>query len=362
MKGMAIMENVYSQTKMFHFYDKLQALKAGDITPPVHVRIKPINACNHRCFYCCYRSESLFLGECMNEKDMIPQAKMREIVRDLTDCGVRAVTFTGGGEPLIYPYIDETLTFLLEKKIKVAVLTNGARLKGETSAILASGASWVRVSIDSTNPVMMAESRNVAESEFGMIIENMAEFAKKKHPDCELGINFIITQKNKDHVLEFIRLMKETGANHVKVCECIVSTRAAENNAYHAPHFRKVEDAIRQAKEQLEDQSFKVIDKFHEVDDKFGKHYRFCPFLSFLNVIAADLNVYTCQDKAYTHDGILGSIKDRSLTELWCSQEYRDRVRAINPETTCRHHCVSHAKNLALIDYLSTDARHLEFV
>jgi len=103
------MENVYSQSKIFHFNEKMTDLKADKITPPVHVRLKPINACNHRCFYCCYRNEELYLGQKMNEKDMIPREKMREIVKDLSASGVKAVTFTGGGEPLIYPYICETV-------------------------------------------------------------------------------------------------------------------------------------------------------------------------------------------------------------------------------------------------------------
>ena len=93
------MQYVYSPLKMLHFHEKLRDLARGEVTPPVHVRLKPINACNHRCFYCCYRSENLFLSQRMREKDMIPREKMAEIVSDLAACGVKAVTFSGGGEP-----------------------------------------------------------------------------------------------------------------------------------------------------------------------------------------------------------------------------------------------------------------------
>ncbi len=356
------MENVYSQGKMFHFYSKLDDLKNGRVTAPVHVRLKPINACNHRCFYCCYRSDELFLGELMDEKHMIPETKMKEIVTDMAECGVKAVTFTGGGEPLIYPHINRTVESLFQHHIKVAVLTNGSRLSGETGSLLAQGASWVRLSIDSVNNDMLAKSRGVDEQEFDRITDNIGTFSKQKHRDCELGINFIITRMNKDHVYEFIGLMKDKGADHVKVCACIVSTRGAENNLYHEPHFNQVMEQIHRAHADFSDSSFKVVNKFHEAQDAFDKTYETCPFLGFLNVIAADLNVYTCQDKAYTQAGILGSLKDMSLKELWHSSAYEKAVKALNPSLACSHHCVSHGKNLALNDFLSTDRRHLEFV
>lgn len=357
------MENVYSQAKMFHFHDKLDVLQHSRFATPVHVRLKPINACNHKCFYCCYRNDDLYLGQLMNERDMIPGDKMREIVDDLADMGVRAVTFTGGGEPLIYPHIVDTVGTLLDHRIKVAVLTNGSALKGEVMDVLAKGASWVRISIDATNGPMLSESRRVGVGEFDRIIGNIQAFSKAKHEDCELGINFIITRLNADSVYEFISLMKEKGANHVKVSECVVGTTARENNDYHKDHFDKVLKEIIRADKELSGNGFRVINKFHDFEDLYDKAYTWCPYIcGFLNVIGADLNVYTCQDKAYTGTGLIGSLKNKRLKDLWMSDEFRQSVRGIDPSRVCDHHCVQHHKNLALLDYLTTDEKHLEFV
>lgn len=357
------MENVYSQVKMFHFRERLDSLQRGEPVAPMHVRIKPINACNHNCFYCCYRSDDLYLGELLNEKDMIPQQKMQEIVEDMIDMGVKAVTFTGGGEPLIYPHFAASARRLLEGGVKVATLTNGSALSGEVAEVLAEGASWVRVSTDSVDGESIAESRDIKPEEFDKIIDNISSFSKIKNPDCELGVNFIITKLNAHKTYEFIKLMKESGADHVKVSECVVGTTASENNEYHAGYFDEVFSEIERANNDLTGDGFRVINKFHEMDDQYEKQYDFCPFVcGFLNVIAADQNVYTCQDKAYTKTGVLGSIKDRSLKEFWQSDEYRNAVLAVNPSKVCDHHCVQHGKNLALLDYLGTDRRHLEFV
>src|SRR5207249_340862 len=112
----------------------------------------------------------------------------------------------------------------------------------------------------------------------------------------------------------------------------------------------------------LEGDGFKIVDHYHQLEERFDKPYTSCPYLQFLTVIGADCNVYTCQDKAYMDDGLLGSIKDRSFKDFWFSDENARRMREIDPSAQCRHHCVSHAKNLLLTEYLSLDREHLGFV
>ena len=112
----------------------------------------------------------------------------------------------------------------------------------------------------------------------------------------------------------------------------------------------------------LADDRFSLIDHYHALEERFDKHYATCPNLTFLTVIGADGVVYTCQDKAYTQGGTLGSIKNRRFKDFWFSDENRQRLYSLNPASECGHHCVSHAKNLALHDLLSIDSEHGVFV
>ncbi len=74
--------DVYDLMKAFRFPEKIIAIKENRVTPPIHVRIKPTNSCNHSCWFCAYRVDGLYLGEEMNTRDRIPPLKMDEIVRD----------------------------------------------------------------------------------------------------------------------------------------------------------------------------------------------------------------------------------------------------------------------------------------
>lgn len=354
------MATVYSSLKLFKFQDHLKALAEKRVLAPVHIRIKPTNACNHRCWFCAYRADNLELGQDMSSRDSIPRKKMLEIVDDIVAMGVKAVTFSGGGEPLIYRHIVETVNRLGRGGVKVAALTNGAFLKGPVADAFARYGTWVRVSLDGWDDASLSRFRGVRAGEFGRIVSNMRAFARRRSK-CVLGVCLIVSKENCGRILEFCRLMKRVGVDHVKLSGCVVSTDGRKNNRYHAPIKAKVRRQIEAAKK-LVTSKFQILDHYHDLSERFDKSYTLCPYLQFLTVIGADCRVYTCQDKAYTKRGLLGSIEKRSFRKFWFSRENRKRLFAVDPSKSCDHHCVTHAKNLLIHDFLNVDWDHGDFV
>ena len=158
--------SVYSPSKIVFHKEKLESLAKGEITSPIYVRVKPENRCNHRCFYCSYDPDfDYVLSETKNNKDSLPRDKMMEILNNFKEMGVKAVTYSGGGEPLIYPYIEETLQKTLENNINLSIITNGQKLN-EKRAELLTQAKWVRVSGDSINAKLFNKIRRIPESFF----------------------------------------------------------------------------------------------------------------------------------------------------------------------------------------------------
>ena len=352
--------NVYSDLKIFHFPGKLVSLPCeASITPPLHVRWKPTNRCNHRCLYCSYRQKNLQLGRDMNIRDMAPQDKMREIAQDLVSMGVKAVTFSGGGEPLTYPYLLEASRILSAGGIKLACLTNGALLSGEVAEFFAHNAAWVRISMDGWDDVSYSRYRGVKDGEYRHIMRNMGAFAAL-NGSCVLGVNLIVDAGNAFQVEGSLRRLKEAGVHNVKVSACVVSDDPAENNAYHAPHFEMVREAVEKSKVDLADNSFELLDAWHTSAEDFVKNYNWCPFSQILTVIGADLGVYPCQDKAYNDAALLGSLQEQSFKEFWMGG--KDGFFRLRPCRDCAHHCTTNNKNLMLLEYLNCAPGHLDFV
>lgn len=355
----------YSNLKIFHFDSKLDDLKKGVISAPLHIRLKPRNKCNHSCWYCCYRTNKLELSEKFVEEDEIPWPKMQELIEDFSEMNVRAITFSGGGEPLSYAHIAQTAKMLIKEDIKIATLTNGTHLTGEIGEIFGQHASWVRISMDAADAQTYAKTRRVDLNEFDLICENIKHFAQSKSGQCEFGINFIVSKHNYKDTYKFLQLMKDLGINHVKVNECVVSTDGAINKNYYKDIEADVREQLGWAQKNLVDNSFGLVDQFCHFDpkvDSYQKHYSQCPFIQCLTVIAADLNVYTCQDKAYTTSGIIGSIKDQRFKDLWFSEEAKARLTGLNPSLECNHHCTQHLKNLELLEFMNIRESNLEFV
>ena len=354
------MKDVYTKLKFLKFREQLDALENGQTAPPVHVRIKPMNPCDHDCWYCAYHVDNLQLGNLMEYKDRLPREKMLEIVDDLAEMGVQAVTFSGGGEPLIYPYIAEAVNKLGQSRIKVATLTNGSHLHENIAEAFAQYGTWIRISIDGWNAESYAKIRNVKLTEFDLVINNMINFANL-NSSCVLGVNYVIDNENYNHVFEFSKLMKDVGVNHLKIMGVLVSNDGVGCNDYHDKIREEVQEQIVQA-QGLEDEKFKIIDHYHEFPERFDKEYETCPSLQFLTIIGADSKVYSCHDKAYTELGLLGSIENRRFKDFWYSEENKKRMQEINPSIDCQHHCAEHKRNLLLHEYMSVDQNHLEFV
>lgn len=359
----------YGGLKMVWHPEKLDALRKKEITAPIYVRIKPTNRCNHRCFYCSYDPEIEIpnvLSHGFRRNDEIPKEKMMEILDDFRDIGVKAITFSGGGEPLVYPYIIETLKKCLEYGIDVSIITNGQLLNGERAELL-SKAKWVRISSDAVDAKTFCKIRNVPENLFNDLIENIRNFVKIKDKKCELGINFIIHHLNAERVYNSIKFFKDLGVNHVKTTPRWIDD-AKKWIEYHEPFRNSVVEQIKKAKKDFPD--FDIYDTYEKDLEIFGgdiksegkirRGYNRCYIMETVPVIGADSVVYFCHDKTYNEDGALGSIKDKSFKDLWFSKEAEKKFRSFNPEERCSH-CVYDSRNIFIKDVLQNYGEHVNF-
>lgn len=348
----------YSNLKIFAHSEEIEKVKKGERIAPIYVRIKPTNKCNQNCYYCHYKSPYLLLDQ-YKVTDEISRDKMLEIIKDFTDIGVKAVTFSGGGEPLFYPYIEQAMESVLEAGIDLSIITNGTLLNGRKADIL-SKAKWVRVSLESGCAETYSSIRGVGKEAFDTLCGNIEKFAHIKGTNCELGINFVVGPKNYKEVYQTGILMRNIGANHIKY------TALMSNDAekMHSPFKNKVIEQIRCLKKE-ETENFKIVNLYESdfnTSAVFGRNYDFCAIKDYVTVIGANSKIYYCHDKAYLSQGEIGDISQKSFKEAWFSDEVTKKFDEFNPQKVCRHHCVYDDRNELLNKYYKLDKQHINFI
>ena len=122
--------------------------------PPVHVQFIPTNRCNMKpmCSFCSCSEEDKNI-----EMSFYDAATTISMLRDLK---TEAVTITGGGEPLLHPWIDIILWLFIDSKIEVGLVTNGLLLHKLSSVV--GKLTWCRISNDDARSLTDAYRDNLS--------------------------------------------------------------------------------------------------------------------------------------------------------------------------------------------------------
>lgn len=119
-------------TKLLH----QKVIKDGKIIP-IHPQIYITNKCNLNCSFCSCSDRQKTLEMKFDE--------VQEVIDILADRGAKAITFSGGGEPLLHPKINEIINYADKKNIEAGLVSNGVVLD---KLQYHNNLTWCRISSD----------------------------------------------------------------------------------------------------------------------------------------------------------------------------------------------------------------------
>ncbi len=333
----------YSDIKIAWFPDKMQSFVDGRVTAPIYMRVKPINQCIHNFYFCIYKSENSDQHEDMNVSDVIPEDKMLEFLDDAAEMGVKCLTFSGGGEPLLHPYAGVFMSRTLSRGMGLSIITNGQLLEGDRADILAR-ADWVRISMDYWNADMFEKTRRVKREGFYKTIGNITKFANSGR-SCELQASYIITEHNYNTLLDAYEFIDSLGIESVR----FTHEWRKDFSEYHS----KIADDVLVQLSQIKERNCKLSFNYLLTGEGLkGREYSRCYSSEISPVLGADMNVYPCHNRAYCGNGIIGSIKDQRFIDMWYSTQTKDFLHAYNPKKECGVQGGNDSKNRFIIDML----------
>lgn len=334
--------------------DRIAELRRGREIVPTHVQLVISDLCNQNCHFCSYRMDGGFASEQFadadgnrNPKRFIPTAKAIEILDDCARVGVKAIEFTGGGEPTVHPDWQQIIAHAQARGLQTGLVTNGVRLR-EAPAL--ERLTWLRISLDAGRPDTYARIRQ--SSAWAQAVRAIELAGALRGP--LVGVGFVVTRENYRELADAARIARDAGAAYLRV-SAMFSTAGA---GYYEGLAADIDEQRAQAR-MTERPGFQVVDYFGDrVQDLKDERpdYEFCGYQQFVVYIAGNQRVYSCCTNAYTAHGEIGDLREKSFAAWLASTERRafDARRC--------HHCQFNDKNRVINYLLDADPAHVEFV
>lgn len=326
----------------------------------------------HNCNFCAYRAEGYTSNANFftlnpdgthnnNPKRLIPTAKVVEILNDCRTLGVKAIQFTGGGEPTVHPDHLSLINLALDQGFECGLVTNGVIQRPgivETTSRL----SWVRYSMDAGTKETYTTLRKSSPEAFAKVwahIEEVCRTVRDNSTGTLVGVGFVVTEENWKEVFKCAQLAKDVGAHNFRISAVFQS----DDDKYFGEFYQECATLCRNTVTMLEDENFKVFNMFGDrLDDLRQAHpdYEKCHYQQVTTYIGGDLNVYRCCNTSYNDLGLIGSIKERRFKDLWLSEEKRKKFDEFDARGCPR--CQFNHKNKTIAYALDKEPTHASFL
>jgi MoaA/NifB/PqqE/SkfB family radical SAM enzyme len=290
-----------------------------------------------------------------NPKRMIPFNKACEIIDDCAELGVKAMQFTGGGEPTVHPDHIAVFRAAVIAGLECGLVTNGTLLREGWDEVLPLF-EWVRVSLDAGCADTYAKIRASRPETFTKVLSNIERIATKC-PRALLGVGFVITPENWSELGEAARLVEATGASYLRVSAMFSDAFATPFEGLHD----QIKAEIAAAKAKITSPSFSLVDLYGDRLADLRQHapdYPLCAYQHFNCYIGGDQKVYRCCTTAYTTHGEVGDLRNQRFKDWFASSG----PAYFNFDARSCHVCQFNDKNRAMNYLAGPKPLHVEFV
>jgi len=347
---------IYSPFKAAHHLDRLEKLRKGELIMPTSVQIDPTNHCNHKCVYCFYRfCRNNKLNALFNEKDELPLERFESLFEEFVREGIKAVEFTGGGEPLMHPYFAEILRLANRNMLQTSLVTNGVllgKLFGYHEHGLLSSLVWLRISLDAFTKETYSKVHSTPPNNFDRAISNL-KTCVNDFKKTVIGVSYMVNPLNYKETLDCAKMLKDLGVANIR----LTIAYTPQGIGLYKDIWDDVEKISRETK-QLEDKNFKVFNFItSHLDNLDYKHkgYDFCGYQHFTAIIGADGRVYPCCTLKYNASIDFGSIIGNTFKEVWFGDRRKNWLKIDHLAAVCnKNPCWFDNKN-KFISYLIKD-------
>ena len=321
---------------------------------PITVEFDMTNICNNNCPFC-------FGFYKRNEnKNHFRKEEAIDILNQLKEEGVLAVTFTGGGDPLVNKNTIDVMEYANRIGLEIALITNGLALTKDVAERAIKICTWIRISVDADSPETYLKTHGVGKKAWDLMLNNLKTLVKLKKEtssDCTIGVGYLTLSDTieLDKMLRFTKLFKEIGVDYSQF-RPILLTWDETKEVQFDNSLPNILECVKESTDQYDVLYSKPKYDLMEKSKKYWRPYGVCLGVNFTTVVSANKKVYMCCHHRGIEKYMLGDLSKESFSEIW---KKRQKVFDKIDFKDCPYFCRNNPFNIILWE-LKTGKRKLE--
>lgn len=338
----------FKQKLIFH-PEHLIALRAGERLFPVTCDIDLTNRCNHNCYFC-YAKKAR-----ETQKASLKTSVILDVIAQLKELGMKGISFTGGGEPLIHKDFYTIVEHAHELGIHTGLMTNGALLREDRD--LLQYLNWIRISVGAGNRELYHKIQG--KDDFDRVIENVCMLGRKRRESgniVNIGVRMLLDMENYRTLPQLARQLRDSGIDYIQAApDCRDDTYPILQAANYQNVINETEAVLKGTGTSLLMAGFVMNQRDRTYPQKCYAHYYQIAF-------TATGDVVFCKNVRGIEDMTIGNIYQSSVAEIWNSPKCLELEARIDP-ANCNLICRNMQINVAIEDFLNpTNDMSVNFV
>lgn len=335
------LKNFNFTQKLIYHPEHLVKLHNGERPFPITAEVDLTNLCNHNCSFCMVHD---FIRSNLNtlEKD-----KIEKTILEMRKLGLKGISFTGGGEPLVHPDCVDIVEYTKSLGISTGMMTNGALITEKKAKRLANNLDWIRVSVSAGKSDTYSKIQG--KDDYEKVIHNIGILAaQKKSSKINIGVRMLVSNENIHTLCSLANDIKDFNVDYLQIApDASGDDYNFKNIQGHEEVFDKCEQILKANQIDFLIAGFPIGQEQRNVPQKcYGHFYQIA--------ITADGNVSFCKNVRGNKDFVLGNINESSIEEIWNSDRTLELEAELKP-SNCSEVCKNMMIHLAIEDFLHPD-------
>ena len=347
--------------KLLWHIERVNNLLKGEHISPILIDIGATKKCNLHCIYCYGDYQKM-------SNDVIPGDVLIKLCYDAPRLGIKALTFTGDGEPTLNPAIYDAVETGKNNGLDIGFATNGIAINDEQNERLMKNLVWCRYNLSAGTPETYKLVHGAGINIFEKVLCNIkksVEIKRKYNLPVTIGLQMVLMPQCINDVLVISQIAKDYGVDYFVVKQFSDPGKDIENRYDQNKVDNEEWIKILKSAENMSNDKTQIVIKWKHLERKGKRQYDKCIDCPLIFQISGNSKCYPCGFLFNKEEYCYGDLKTQSLEEIITSEKYWKIIKHMatnfDVHQECKGSCRHDETNMFMWN-LTHPPEHINFI